>query len=64
MDRRIVRNRKYVPLPNVRSKPVPGTSSSRNRRPVGDVRVTDPRLSWKRQQSGPATRTIAKRRTT
>ena len=47
----------------LKTKTTAGTASSQNRRPVGDVRVTDPRLSWKRQQSGPATRTIAKRRT-
>jgi hypothetical protein len=47
--------------PGVRTKAVPGTSSSQNKRPVGDVRA-DPRFV-KPGGGGPATRTIAKRTT-
>jgi hypothetical protein len=53
---------KYVPLQAPRSKPVAGTASSQNRRPVGDVRG-DARFV-KAGAGRPSTLTVGKRRTT
>jgi hypothetical protein len=65
MKRTITNNRsrpaRYVSVPRLRSKPVAGTASSQNRRPVGDVRSD---LRFVRTGGArPQTTAISKRKT-